>query len=832
MTAEPLVDTTEQFGTDCRAHLFGCPAEPCPAHAAQEYAARGWRVIPISPGKKKPPMNEWQNHATTEMATVLEWWGDRFQSHGVGVAMGHDSGVFVLDVDVSGDKVGDETLKDLTDSYGPLPETATVVTGSGGAHYYFTYPTTLTIRNDTAAKLLGPGLDVKTTGQCVAPPTVHPNGQRYEWEGGEIGQVAEAPGWLLALLTAEPEQVTQPTTPKVRLGELFNDDGPADRFNTEHTWEELLGADGWVLEQTDRNGEQHWRRPGKSKGEGTGATVGGAKNPAGDCLFVFTSSVPYLAPDTGYSRFGYYAARHHNGDAKAAARALMSKRVPSRGSEKAEKQRPDEPWPEPVPFVTDHPAPAFPVEVLPEPFRTFAIERSREAGTNPDLLAAFVLPILATLMGGRWRVEIRPGWQEPTNLYLVGVAPPGTMKSFAVNSAAAPLHELEAEMANRYGPEIARAIQEREIEEGKRDDYKKAAVKGDDNAARAALDLTDWLEANQVPTIPELFGGNDATPESIEMAMAQQGGAFSWLDDEGGLFTMTAGRYSAKGQATNLSVFLKGHDGQTPIKVKRGSRPEVHVERPALTIGVLAQPSAFGDFVASDTGRGLIQRFLVMRPDLDAVDRSVDHPPADPRALNDYAQRIRDIHRQREKLSADGWVRVLTLEPEALEVLRALLAANADDRRPGGRFHGDEVRAGWGNKLDGTTARLAALLAVGANPEALTVNAEAARAAVALAEYFTPHTLKAFDEAGMSETMRNATTVLNALRRIGAAEVTTRDVHTKVRGTVALEKAAEVGEVLRYLADFGWVSGPHELVSESGKGRKGEGWMVHPSLLT
>lgn len=832
MVAQPLTDSGS-----CEAHLVGCPDYPNPCaikpklELANEYIARGWRIIPIEPKKKKPPMLKWQHLATSDPNQVLEWWGEKYDDHGIGVAMGSASGVFVLDVDVAGDKVGDETLRELTDSYGPLPDTATVITGSGGTHYYFTYPERLEIKTDTAGKLLGSGLDVKTTGQCVAPPTIHPNGQRYEWEGGEIGEIAEAPGWLLAKITAEPKQANPLRSPWA-----LNDDGPAERYNAATTWPELLEPDGWVLELIDDNGEQHWRRPGKSKGEGTSATIGGARNPDGEVFYVFTSSVPYLAADQGYSRFRYYAARHHDGDHKAAARELLQLGGRSTRTENPEKISADDPWAEPIPFVTTTPLPTFPVDELPEPFATFAAEIARGGGTSADFVAAFTLPIVATLAASRWRVGLTSSWSQPLNLYLLGLGAPGVQKSMALNATAEPLHKLDAELAQRYGPEIARAVQDRELREQERDSYKKEAGNAKDptrqREARHNLDLaTEWLEAHPVPVTPELFGGSDATPESIEIAMAQQGGTFSWLDDEGGLFSMTGGRYSGGNGTANLSVFLKGHDGEVPHKVTRTGRPAVHIAKPALTIGVLTQPQVFADFVKSDTGRGLMQRFLVMTPAITRASKGAllrgNGHTENPQARADYEARIREIFRVRESLSPEA-PRVLTLDPQAREILaRAFDVLNAG-HTPGGRF--DAVR-GWASKQEGTMGRLAGLLAIMANPDTLTVTADAARQAVALWEYFAAHTVRAFGEASMSDDVRKATRVLEALREIGTETVVARDVHKKVRGTTALEKAPEVVEALHFLGEYGWVRYVGKLPAESGKGRPAERWAVHPSLL-
>jgi hypothetical protein len=281
---------------------------------AETYAANGWPVIPIIPGGKRPPMHSWQHVATTELEIIHQWFANQYTGHGVGVATGN--GLFILDVDISNGKTGDETLHELEQAYGPLPDTATVLTGSGGVHYYFTHPDHMEIRND-AGRRLGPGIDIRGEGgQCVAPPTVHANGTPYTWVGGEPAPVAPAPGWLLHMLThtetpAAHHMATQgPITAP--------DDSVAARYNQRTTWAGLLTDDGWTLTHTDRSGEQHWTRPGKDERDGTSATVHWNGQ---DMMRVFTTSIDWL-PETAYSRFGYYACRHHAGDRSAAAKHL------------------------------------------------------------------------------------------------------------------------------------------------------------------------------------------------------------------------------------------------------------------------------------------------------------------------------------------------------------------------------------------------------------------------------------------------------------------------------------------------------------------------------
>ena len=53
------------------------------------------------------------------------------------------------------------------------------------------------------------GLDIRGDGGfIIAPPSVHPSGQRYRWAANNPREPAEAPGWLLDIVR-EPEGVLE-----------------------------------------------------------------------------------------------------------------------------------------------------------------------------------------------------------------------------------------------------------------------------------------------------------------------------------------------------------------------------------------------------------------------------------------------------------------------------------------------------------------------------------------------------------------------------------------------------------------------------------------------
>lgn len=154
-------------------------AKPTPLQrAAADYIGRGLAVIPLRRGQKEPAtihgINDWSDNP----GQVDVWWG-RDAWYNVGIVTGQPSGgVFAIDLDVHDPAhSGIETLRDWEAVHGALPETWEQVTGSGGRQLF--YRASRTVRNSANGEL---GVDVRGDGGfVVAPPSVHPNGETYEW---------------------------------------------------------------------------------------------------------------------------------------------------------------------------------------------------------------------------------------------------------------------------------------------------------------------------------------------------------------------------------------------------------------------------------------------------------------------------------------------------------------------------------------------------------------------------------------------------------------------------------------------------------------------------
>ncbi len=163
-------------------------------HLALVYAERGWHVFPLQARAKLPATRHGFKDATTNPTQINAWWSEH-PEYNIGIATGRVSGFWVVDVDNR--YQGDNILLDLIHKNSPLPSTVETITGNG-SHYYFTYPDLTSIPSCK----LDTGIDIKSDGgYIVAPGSIHPNGQLYQFEGSSDPMdgvaIVDAPAWLL-----------------------------------------------------------------------------------------------------------------------------------------------------------------------------------------------------------------------------------------------------------------------------------------------------------------------------------------------------------------------------------------------------------------------------------------------------------------------------------------------------------------------------------------------------------------------------------------------------------------------------------------------------------
>jgi Bifunctional DNA primase/polymerase, N-terminal len=163
--------------------------------AALQYAALGLPVFPLAPRTNVPMKgSHGYKDATTDPARIREAWRAAPMAN---VAVATGAGRLVVDTDPRNG--GDDSLDELVEQHGELPETWQAQTPRRGSHRWFGYPSDLQVRTTEIA----PGVDVKAEGGHVAVPPSRRRDGGYIWLAGQEPSdlpMAPAPAWLLSAL--------------------------------------------------------------------------------------------------------------------------------------------------------------------------------------------------------------------------------------------------------------------------------------------------------------------------------------------------------------------------------------------------------------------------------------------------------------------------------------------------------------------------------------------------------------------------------------------------------------------------------------------------------
>lgn len=155
---------------------------------------------------KAPRLKGWQEAATTDEATVRQWWA-QWPDALVGVHLA-EAGLLAIDADRHGGPDGVAAWETLATANG-LDRAAVpvVATPSDGLHFYFRAPPGVTPTNGEGT--LPAGINVRWAGYTIAPGCILPDGRSYQPVDGTLPlslDIPEAPQWLVGMIgTARPK---------------------------------------------------------------------------------------------------------------------------------------------------------------------------------------------------------------------------------------------------------------------------------------------------------------------------------------------------------------------------------------------------------------------------------------------------------------------------------------------------------------------------------------------------------------------------------------------------------------------------------------------------
>ncbi len=450
-------------------------------------------------------------------------------------------------------------------------------------------------------------------------------------------------------------------------------------------------------------------------------------------------------------------------------------------------------WNEFCPLSNPVSAP-FPVDVLPGLLRHWVKAEALATQTPPEMSALLVLSVVSAVLAKRVMVEPWPGWREPTNLFVLIALEPGNRKSAVVRDATAPLRQLETQLIEEQRPIVECARTQRQIDEERLHKLKKRAAENDDAQAREeALALAAKLAQEPLPALPRLIVDN-ATPEKIEMLLAEQKGRIASISAEGGVFDIMAGQYS---KSPNFDVYLKGHAGDDLVTDRIG-RSSVHVESPALACGYAVQPEVLSGLLSKPwfRGRGLLARFLFAVPRTIIGHRDVCPPPMPSEVQQEYSNLISCLY---HAINDDDVVLSLNAEAEAL--FKDWASEIEADLKIDGRLA--HLRD-WGAKLAGHTLRLAGIFHMVKSRHSKDIDADTIKAAITVARWAIRHAEAAFSlMGGASAETTGAIRVWEWIQRHRMSTFTARDVWQALRRQ--FDRRSDLDAAFGVLVDRGYI---------------------------
>ena len=456
---------------------------------------------------------------------------------------------------------------------------------------------------------------------------------------------------------------------------------------------------------------------------------------------------------------------------------------------------------DPIPLQAGSRGVTFPVDAFPAAYADMIRAVAEATQTDEAMAGVSALSVLAAACGGRATIEARPGWTEGLNLFTATIAEPGERKSAVQAAMIAPL--LDAERALVEAGAAGRAEALTRLDVAKRESEAARAKAGSGKGTlEEAIAADEAVREMHVPPLPRIVAG-DATPEAVAGLLAEQAGSIAILSAEGGIFDIIGGRYSS---CPNIEVILHGHAGDQ-IRVDRKGRDPEHIDRPALTIGVMIQRHVIREAGRNGAfrGRGLLDRFQYSRPESQLGRRKAGAASVPDRVRAEYADAVKGLATGLRVLDEAP---VIRLDHDAAQCVIALETEIEPHLDP----HDGSLAymQGWASKWVGSVVRIAGLLHLaehGSSGPSKHVTAETMGHAAAIGDYFRDQAVGVYQDMGGDETTRQAVYLLARIRahcdKTGALVLSQRDM---LRTAQVFKTKADLEPALTRLEDYGWLT--------------------------
>lgn len=446
------------------------------------------------------------------------------------------------------------------------------------------------------------------------------------------------------------------------------------------------------------------------------------------------------------------------------------------------------------------PAPAFPMEAL-AGLRD-AAEAIQMRTQAPAAICAQAVLAAATLAVQAHRdVELPGAGRRPLTGLFASVAESGERKTSVDRLALAPVYRVEEQWRESREAEMRAYANDLDAFKGAREAAKKKS-RGDRAAIREALNA---IGAEPKPPPQAMLLVEDFSPEALVLHLRDSRPWAGIFTAEGGV--LVGGHAFSEEKAMQTAALLNALWDGSPIRRARvltgnaflpGRRCSAHV----MMQRVVAE-RLLGNTMLD--GIGMLARMLIVEPESTVGTRLFREPPAQCAiALRDYADLLTALLTKPPVTKADA---ADVLDPPAMTLsdsAKTMWTGFHDTVEPALRDGGElyAIRA-FGAKMAEHAGRLAAVLTVYDDRDAMVVPAEAMAAGIALAQHYAAELLRLHGGASIAPDLHLAARLLAWWQARPDPRCHLATIYQ--RGLNAISDAATARRVVAILEEHGWI---------------------------
>lgn len=457
----------------------------------------------------------------------------------------------------------------------------------------------------------------------------------------------------------------------------------------------------------------------------------------------------------------------------------------------------------PLPLRPDvEPSSPFPVAALGRILAPAAEAIATKVQVPAAMAGQSVLAAAALAAQAHADVLMPYGQKRPLSLFMATVAASGDRKSATDNEATRPVVQRESQLGAEHKEAHAQwrvkaaawSAEKRKIE----------------NNAKIGLEerqnMLMGIGPEPVEPIKPLILMADITSDGLTKNMMSLQGSLGLFTPEGSMFT--GGHAMTEDNRRRTAALLSEAWDGSPIKRVRAGDGVSILNGRRLAIHIMIQPGGAADFLGSEAllDQGLLSRFLVASPESLAGTRfHRDVPPELDATIQHYCTHLLRLLKAKPPLLAPEFI-ANELDPRALPIGEEACSVWIE-------FH-DHIEGsvgaegplalirGFAAKAAENAARIAGVLTIVADIDALEIGGEAMRNATALMDWYVQELLRLKGAAPVDARIETALNLLKWLKKeggdVGFSRILTHGPH-------GLRSKHKAEEALVVLVEHGWV---------------------------